>query len=64
MGTITKGATTMGTLLEAIETAGRHVGKVLDGPNMTSWERDFVLSRAAEALAHVYFKATGKPLKW
>jgi hypothetical protein len=31
---------------------------------MTSWERDFVLSRAAEALAHAYFKATGKPLKW
>lgn len=51
-------------LLDAIEVAGRIVGQLLDGQFATKSERNYALSRAHNALGPIYFKATGKPLKW
>ena len=52
------------TLLEAMLTAGRLTGKVLDGWYATKYERECALSQAHSALGSAYFKLTGQPLEW
>jgi len=51
-------------MLEAIETAGRIVGQVLDNPRMSADARAYALSRASDALRGTYFRTTGSPLEW
>lgn len=48
-------------MLEAIESAGRIVSKVLDNPKMYT---PAALSRAGSTLRSIYFQATGQPLEW
>lgn len=67
---------TINTLTDQIEVAGRMVGQVLDNyivsgnmdlkarVPMNRYQREYLLSRAYDALGSTYFKVTRKPLEW
>jgi hypothetical protein len=62
--TYTPPITATSELLKIVAMAGRIIGQVQDNPKMSTWDREYALSRAFSALGETYFKITGKPLEW
>jgi len=52
------------TLLKAMETSGRLIGKMADGWYSSEREHFHALSNAHSALGTAYYKITGQPLEW
>ena len=51
-------------LLDAIVTAGRILGHVLDNPKIRAAQRNSALSEAYSTLGVTYLLTTGQPWKW